>query len=124
MGSSDRERTVSESPLRPWKKEVAAAGDEHVGTSAIGVSKSKCTSISYFWLTGGTRILDESGSKEIGHVTSGCPSPSLKQNVAMGYVNAEHAVNDCRVKFDVRKKLVDASVAKMPFVPHRYYVKK
>ena len=26
MSSSFRERTVSESPLRPWKKEVAAAG--------------------------------------------------------------------------------------------------
>ena len=25
-GCSDRERTVSESPLRPWKKEVAIAG--------------------------------------------------------------------------------------------------
>ena len=68
--------------------------------------------------------MDESGSTEIGCVTSGCPSPSLKQNVAMGYVDAAHAANGCRVKFDVRKKLIDASVAKMPFVQHRYYVKK
>jgi len=79
---------------------------------------------SSFCLSGGTRILDESGSNEIGHVTSGCPSPSLKQNVAMGYVDAAHAANSCRVKFDVRNKLIDASVAKMPFVQHRYYVKK
>jgi len=74
--------------------------------------------------SGGTRILDESGMNEIGQVTSGCPSPSLKQNVAMGYVDAAHAANGCKVKFDVRKKLVDASVAKMPFVSHRYYIKK
>ena len=75
-------------------------------------------------LLGGTRILDESGSADIGYVTSGCPSPSLKQNVAMGYVDAAHAAIGCRVKFDIRKKLIDASVAKMPFVPHRYYVQK
>ena len=75
-------------------------------------------------LSGGARILDENGSADIGYVTSGCPSPSLKQNVAMGYVDAAHAAAGSRVKFDVRKKLVDATVAKMPFVPHQYYVKK
>jgi len=74
--------------------------------------------------SGGARILDESGSTEIGYITSGCPSPSLKQNVAMGYVDSVHAANGCRVKFDIRKKLIDASVTKMPFVQHRYYVKK
>jgi len=42
----------------------------------------------------------------------------------MGYVDAAYSANGCRVKFDIRKKLVDASVAKMPFVQHRYYVKK
>ena len=41
MWNSDRERTVSESPLGSWKKEVAAAGDERVGMSATGVSKSE-----------------------------------------------------------------------------------
>jgi len=75
-------------------------------------------------LSGGTRILDESGSTEVGYVTSGCPSPSLKHNVAMGYVDAAHAANGCRVKFDIRKQLVEASVVKMPFVQQRYYVKK
>jgi len=75
-------------------------------------------------LSGGTKILDVSGSTEIGWVTSGCPSPSLKQNVAMGYVDAAHAANGCRVKFDIRKQLIDAAVAKMPFVPHRYFIKK
>ena len=75
-------------------------------------------------MSGGTRILDESGSTDVGYVTSGCPSPSLKQNVAMGYVDVAHAGVGCRVKFDVRRRLIDATVAKMPFVPHRYYVKK
>lgn len=72
----------------------------------------------------GTAILDESGSKQIGHVTSGCPSPSLKKNVAMGYIDASHSANGSKVQFDVRKKAVPAEVAKMPFVAQHYYTSK
>lgn len=72
-----------------------------------------------------TPIFDETGKHEIGQVTSGCPSPSLKNtNVAVGYVTAEHAVVGQKVRFEVRKKLVEAKVAKMPFVPTRYYINK
>ncbi|XP_052284893.1 aminomethyltransferase, mitochondrial-like isoform X3 [Dreissena polymorpha] len=73
---------------------------------------------------GGTEILDESGSKVIGKVTSGCPSPSLKQNVAMGYVDAAYLKPGMNVKFNIRKKMVDAVVSKMPFVPHNYFYGK
>lgn len=75
---------------------------------------------------GGALILDESGTRQIGRVTSGCPSPSLKQqtNVAIGYVEAPEAVVGRKVRFEVRKKLVEATVAKMPFVPQKYYVQK
>ena len=75
-------------------------------------------------LTGSTAVYDESGSKQIGLVTSGCPSPSLKVNVAMGYVDLAHAKNGTNVKFDIRKKLIDATVSKMPFVPAKYYTGK
>jgi aminomethyltransferase len=73
---------------------------------------------------GGTPILDESGTCQIGSMTSGCPSPSLKKNVAIGYINADYAATGSKVRFEVRKKLVEAEVTKMPFVPQRYYVKK
>jgi len=72
---------------------------------------------------GHTPILDEAGSK-IGEVTSGCPSPSLKYNVAMGYVSTPHAKNGTKVKFEIRKNLVDAEVTKMPFIPSHYYTGK
>ena len=75
-------------------------------------------------ISGGTKIFDESGDREIGHLTSGCPSPSLKQNVSMGYVEAGFAKNGTPIKFEVRKKLVDAKVSKMPFVPSGYYFAK
>nr|KAG5708825.1 hypothetical protein BaRGS_031979 [Batillaria attramentaria] len=72
----------------------------------------------------GTDIYDESGSKVIGKITSGCPSPSLKKNVAMGYVERDFGKNGTDVKFEIRKKMYDAQVAKMPFVMSKYYIPK
>jgi glycine cleavage system aminomethyltransferase T len=37
----------------------------------------------------GTVLTDESGN-EVGVITSGGPSPCLKQNIAMGYINKPH----------------------------------
>ncbi|KAK3101612.1 hypothetical protein FSP39_004844, partial [Pinctada imbricata] len=73
---------------------------------------------------GHTKIYDESGSEVIGEVTSGCPSPSLKQNVSMGYVKLPYTKNGTKVKFEVRKKMVDGVVTKMPFVPSNYFIPK
>ena len=72
----------------------------------------------------GTAIYDEEGSRKIGHITSGCPSPSLKFNVAMGYVDTALAKAGTKVKCEVRKKLFPAEVSKMPFLPTNYYIKK
>ncbi|XP_029911085.1 aminomethyltransferase, mitochondrial [Myripristis murdjan] len=67
-----------------------------------------------------TPILSSDG-KVIGEVTSGCPSPCLKKNVAMGYVDAAFAKNGTALQVEVRKKAVPAVVSKMPFVPTNYY---
>jgi aminomethyltransferase len=57
----------------------------------------------------------------IGKITSGCPSPTLRKNIAMGYVeNGFHKTNtDVLVK--VRQKLQPATISKMPFVETRYH---
>ncbi|XP_048462201.1 aminomethyltransferase, mitochondrial-like [Rhincodon typus] len=70
-----------------------------------------------------TPILNLDG-KVIGEVTSGCPSPCLKQNIAMGYVDTEYSKPGTPLKVEVRKKIVDATVSKMPFVPSKYYTVK
>lgn len=77
-----------------------------------------------FFFSGGVEIFDEAGQKVIGKVTSGCPSPSLKHNVAMGYVEAAYFKPGTAVKFNVRKKMIDAVVTKMPFVPTNYFMGK
>uniref|UniRef100_A0A3P8V0P4 Aminomethyltransferase n=1 Tax=Cynoglossus semilaevis TaxID=244447 RepID=A0A3P8V0P4_CYNSE len=67
-----------------------------------------------------TPILSPDG-RVIGEVTSGCPSPCLKKNIAMGYVESAFAKNGTSIQVEVRKKAVPATVSKMPFVPTNYY---
>lgn len=67
----------------------------------------------------GAEIANESG-EVIGKVTSGGPSPSLGQPVAMGYVPPAFAALGTSLKVIVRGKAQACEVAPMPFVAHRY----
>uniref|UniRef100_A0A8C0NFW1 Aminomethyltransferase, mitochondrial n=2 Tax=Canis lupus familiaris TaxID=9615 RepID=A0A8C0NFW1_CANLF len=60
----------------------------------------------------------------IGTVTSGCPSPCLKKNVAMGYVPSEYSRPGTPLLVEVRRKQQMAVVSKMPFVTTNYYTLK
>jgi len=60
------------------------------------------------------------GAELVGGVTSGGFSPSLQVPIAMGYVAAASAVIGRPLQIEVRGKRLDAVVAPMPFVPHRY----
>uniref|UniRef100_A0A8C5YB62 Aminomethyltransferase n=1 Tax=Microcebus murinus TaxID=30608 RepID=A0A8C5YB62_MICMU len=60
----------------------------------------------------------------LGTVTSGCPSPCLKKNVAMGYVPYEYSQPGTLLLVEVRRKQQMAMVSKMPFVPRNYYTLK
>lgn len=63
-------------------------------------------------------------NQEIGVITSGCPSPSLGGNVAMGYVRNEFKDVGTKIDLKIRDKFYSGVVAKMPFVPAHYYTKK
>ncbi len=55
------------------------------------------------------------GGKEVGLVTSGCPSPTLGKCIAMGFLNKDlHAVGT-GVQIDTGKGLLEASVSALPF---------
>ena len=68
----------------------------------------------------GAEILDAEGNK-IGVVTSGCPSPTLGQNIAMGYVKDGLHKAGTEVEVEVRGRKRKAVVTKMPFVPSKYW---
>lgn len=69
-------------------------------------------------------VLKNVNGDHVGKVTSGCPSPSLGGNVAMGYVVEELKKAGTELLVNIRGKDVPCKVAKMPFVPSKYYVKK
>ncbi|KAG9528706.1 glycine cleavage system T protein, partial [Aureobasidium melanogenum] len=68
----------------------------------------------------GAQIVDAEG-QAIGVVTSGCPSPTLKKNIAMGYVKDGQHKSGTELGVVVRGKTRKATVTKMPFVPSKYW---
>ena len=54
--------------------------------------------------------------EEIGHVTSGTMSPSLKVGIGLGYVKAEYAAVGTQIAVIIRDRLIKAEVVKYPFV--------
>ncbi len=52
---------------------------------------------------------------EIGKVTSGTMSPSMKKAIGLGYVKTEYAGVDTEIFVEIREKPVKAKVVKLPF---------
>lgn len=68
----------------------------------------------------GADIVDNKGEK-IGNITSGCPSPTLGKNIAMGYIKDGFHKSGTNVEVVIRGKKRKAQVTKMPFVPSKYW---
>eukprot|EP00897_Mesotaenium_endlicherianum_P001794 jgi/Mesen1/1642/ME000135S00635 len=66
-------------------------------------------------------IMDEAGKEVVGEVTSGGFSPCLKKNLSMGYIKSGLHKAGTAIKVNVRGKINDAVITKMPFVPTKYY---
>lgn len=61
------------------------------------------------------------GRKKVGVVTSGCPSPSLKKNIAMGYIQDGFHKAGTELQVMVRERPRKGVVTKMPFIQTQYY---
>lgn len=68
----------------------------------------------------GAAIVEADG-QVVGTITSGCPSPTLGKNVAMGYVKDGWHKRGTELGVMVRGKKRRAVVTKMPFVESRYW---
>lgn len=68
----------------------------------------------------GAEIVNANGDK-IGQITSGCPSPTLGKNIAMGYIRDKFHKPGTNVDVIVRGRKRKAQVTKMPFVSTNYW---
>ncbi len=68
----------------------------------------------------GAEILNMDGAP-VGAVTSGGFGPTVGAAIAMGYVRADCAAEGTALGIRVRGRTLDATVSKLPFVPHRYF---
>lgn len=55
------------------------------------------------------------GGEHVGHVTSGCLSPTLDKVIAMGYVPSELSAEGTEFEIDLGKAKTAARIVKMPF---------
>lgn len=69
----------------------------------------------------GAEIVTADGGEKVGVVTSGCPSPTLGKNIAMGYVKDGLHKSGTELQVLVRGKPRKAMVTKMPFVPSKFW---
>lgn len=62
----------------------------------------------------GYDIVDDKGQK-IGAVTSGTMSPSLNKGIGLGYVPANLAKAGTKIRIQIRRKAIPATIVKTPF---------
>ena len=103
--------------LKPAKDGGQAAEQRRVGLIVEGAPAREGAAI----VAGENSIGDEVNTAEIGKVTSGCPSPTLGKNIAMGYVQRGYHKAGTKLGVVVRGKRRDAEVVKMPFVASNYW---
>ncbi len=53
--------------------------------------------------------------EEVGFITSGSYSPTLGKSIALGYVKKPHTKKGTKLQVEIRKKMVEAEVVKLPF---------
>ena len=58
-------------------------------------------------------------NNEIGHITSGTFSPSIKSSIAVGYVNRKFDINE-KIYTTIRNINEELEIVKLPFVLHNY----
>jgi len=58
----------------------------------------------------------EKDGKKVGHVTSGCYSPILEQNIGLGYIATQHAEVGEELTINARGREMPAKIVKTPFV--------
>ncbi|PWW76999.1 glycine cleavage system T protein [Tuber magnatum] len=68
----------------------------------------------------GAEIVEKGTDSVIGKITSGCPSPTLGKNIAMGYIRSGFHKQGTEVGIRMRGRERSGTVTKMPFIETKY----
>jgi len=109
ISKSRRERADFPGAQRILKELKEGPAAKRVGIKPLGRAPAR----------EGTEIQSADGAP-IGVITSGGFGPTVNGPVAQGYVAASHVKVGTPLKLIVRGKALDAEVAALPFVPHKY----
>ncbi|KAI5923258.1 hypothetical protein F4810DRAFT_213484 [Camillea tinctor] len=101
--------------LKPMNQGGTGYTRQRVGIVVEGAPAREGAEI---WSTG-----EDGEESRIGTITSGCPSPTLGKNIAMGYVGKGLHKPGTEVRVLVRGRKQKATVEKMPFVMAKYHRK-
>ena len=77
--------------------------------------------LAYFSALRDGQLLYAGSGEEVGVITSACYGPSAGGPIAMAYVAAAFGEVDTPLEAEARGKRLPVTVARMPFVPQRYY---
>lgn len=100
------------------KKEIAFVGQEDLSKQKEEGSKRKIAGIKM--MEAGVPDTDDTiysldGSENIGHVTSGTHSPTLRQNIGLALLHRDYSEVGTEILVDIQDKKVAAKVVKTPF---------
>ena len=85
-----------------------------------GTVKNKIAlkSLSKSILRNNMKLIDNNNN-EIGYITSGAYSPTLKSSIAIGYINMK-IENSKKIFTLIRNKIEELEIVKLPFIFHKY----
>jgi len=118
----DRTTTLLEAGLG-WI--VKSGKGTFIGSAALGRQKAEGVRriLAGFEMTGREIARDHYpilfDGRQVGHVTSGSPSITLKKNIGLGYVPVELAAPGTTIQISIRNKIYDARIVPTPFYKRR-----
>ena len=84
-------------------------------TASIAIVAQPLPEVLDIFNVGNTVYVRSLADNEIGIVTSGTMSPSLKKGIGLGYVKKEHSKRDNKIFIQIRNKSIPATIVRLPF---------
>jgi len=121
MNLYGHEMDETKTPLEARYEWIVDFDKDFVGKEAIQKQEEECLPgklVGFEMIDRGIarahyKIFD--GEKEIGEVTSGSLSPTLKKSLGLCYIKSQYANSGTEIEIEIREKKLKAKIVKLPF---------